>query len=275
MKTIQTNIEKDVPRSKGNPCSAEQGLPLLFIFDLDGTLAESKQLLTNEMAALIAKLLTVIKVAVISGGALPQFLKQVVAQLPSNANFSNLYLLPTSGAALYEYHDGGWDKIYEERLSEKEADVIAAAMHAAAKETGLINFSEPAWGERIEYRGSQVSMSALGQQAPVAEKKAWDPDHAKRIALQANIAAKLPEFAVRYGGSTTIDVTKPGIDKAYGIRQLCKRLGIEESEALYIGDELESGGNDEAVYKTAVETKAVDTPAETMQFIESILSANA
>lgn len=251
----------------------------LVIFDLDGTLTESKQPLASGMAALVAKLLDATKIAVVSGGALPQFLKQVVAQLPGGANFANLYLLPTSGAALYEFHpsttlgagNSEWKKIYEERLSEKEISAIEAAMREAAAETGIIDFSEPAYGERIENRGSQVSMSALGQQAPVAEKKAWDPDHVKRRTLQTNIAEKLPEFSVRYGGSTTIDVTKRGIDKAYGIRQLCTRIGIPESEALYVGDELKAGGNDEAVYKTAVETKSVASPAETARLIEKML----
>ncbi|MCX6786494.1 MAG: HAD-IIB family hydrolase [Candidatus Kaiserbacteria bacterium] len=243
----------------------------LIVFDLDGTLTESKQPLDSEMASLVAKLLAVTKVAVVSGGALPQFLKQVFARLPNDANFANLYLLPISGAALYEFCEVGLGKIYEERLSEKEAHTIETAMREAAKETGLINFSEPAWGERIEYRGGQVTMSALGQEAPLAEKKAWDPDHAKRRKLQAAIAARLPEFSVGMGGATTIDVTKRGIDKAYGIRQLCKRLGIPESEALYVGDELMAGGNDEAVYKTAAQTKSVKNPAETAKIIKSLL----
>ena len=57
----------------------------LVIFDLDGTLAESKQPITSEMAHLLARLLEHKKVAVISGGALPQFLSQIVAQLPRDA----------------------------------------------------------------------------------------------------------------------------------------------------------------------------------------------
>jgi phosphomannomutase len=252
----------------------------LIFFDLDGTLAESKQALTNEMAELITKLLAVTHVAVISGGALQQFLKQVVSKLPESTNFSNLYLLPTSGAALYEFRpstslgasNSDWNKIYEERLSEKEAHIIEKAMKDAATETGIINFSDQSWGERIEYRGGQVTMSALGQQAPIVLKKEWDPDHAKRHALRDAIASRLPEFSVGIGGVTSIDVTKKGIDKAYGIHKLCERLGISESDVLYVGDELESGGNDEAVYKTSVETKAVASPTETARLIESLIS---
>ena len=245
--------------------------PSLIVFDLDGTLAESKQPLAPKMAALVAQLLDKTKVAIVSGGALSQFLKQVVAQLPPDAKLENLYLLPTSGAALYEWKNDGWDKIYEERLSETEKDVIETAMREAAEATGLIDFSEEAWGERIEYRGGQVSLSALGQQAPIVEKKAWDPDKSKRHSLQAAIAERLPKFSVGMGGSTTIDVTKKGVDKAYGLWQLSERLQIPESKMLYVGDELVAGGNDEAVFKTAAKTRAVASPQETEAFIRSLV----
>lgn len=244
----------------------------LIIFDLDGTLAESKQPLTGEMATLLAKLLAVTRVGVASGGALPQFIKQVVDRLPRHANLANLYLLPTSGAALYEWKSDEWNKVYEERLTEKEENIIEIAMKEAAKETGIIDFAEPSWGERIEYRGSEVTISALGQKAPLAEKKVWDPDHSKRRALQEKIAMRLPQFSVGIGGSTSIDVSRLGIDKAYGVRQLCKRLEIPESKALYIGDELEAGGNDEVVYKTNIATCAVKNPSDTERTIKSILS---
>ena len=251
----------------------------LIIFDLDGTLAESKQPLTGEMATLFAKLLDVTKVAIASGGALPQFIKQVVACLPRHANLSNFYLLPTSGAALYEFDSStsqragnNWNKIYEEHITEKEVADIEAVIKEVVKETGTIDFSEPSWGERIEYRGGQVTFSALGQEAPIAEKKAWDPEHLKRRVLQEKIAARLPQFLVSIGGSTSIDVSKLGIDKAYGVHQLCKRLEIPESEAMYIGDELEKGGNDEAVYKTEVATCAVVSPSDTEITIKAILS---
>ncbi|NNM83794.1 HAD-IIB family hydrolase [Candidatus Parcubacteria bacterium] len=254
----------------------------LIVFDLDGTLAESKQPLTPEMAALVAKLLEHLPVAVISGGALPQFLSQVVSQLPKSANLSHLYLLPTSGASLYAFRSsssfqadaGAWNKIYEERISEKDAHTIEEVLRAAAAETGVINFSDKSWGERIEWRGGQVSISALGQQAPVTLKKAWDPDHSKRQALQAAIMQNLPPgFTAAMGGTTTIDVTKDGVDKAYGLRKLCERLGIAETNTLYVGDELEAGGNDEAIYKTNAKTKSVSNLLETKQLIEKIIAA--
>ncbi|MDO8407680.1 MAG: HAD-IIB family hydrolase [bacterium] len=254
-------------------------VPKLVMFDLDGTLAESKQPLTSGMAGLLTKLLARTKVAIISGGALPQFIEQVVEQLPLNASLLHLYLLPTSGAALYEWSGdhskglgAGWHKIYEERLSQKETEEIERAMREAAKETGLIDFSTTSFGERIEYRGGQVSLSALGQEAPVALKREWDPDKAKRRALQRAIASRLPGYAVGMGGMTTIDVNKHGVDKAYGIHQLCERLHISEKDALYVGDQLVEGGNDEAVFRTSAATHAVFTLEDTEALIRALLA---
>lgn len=49
----------------------------------------------------------------------------------------------------------------------------------------------------------------------------------------------MPGFSVLLGGATSIDVTKPGIDKAYGIRKLRDVLGISLKEMIFVGDPLE------------------------------------
>jgi len=69
----------------------------LVAFDLDGTLAESKQALDDEMAGILASLSRVADVCVISGGDWPQFEKQVAGRLPSDTDFSRFWLMPTTG----------------------------------------------------------------------------------------------------------------------------------------------------------------------------------
>ena len=76
------------------------------------------------------------------------------------------------------------------------------------------------------------------------EKKKWDPDFTKRKKIKAILDTLIPEFSVRMGGATSIDVTKPGIDKAYGIGKLRDILGISLKEMIFIGDALFPGGND-------------------------------
>jgi len=46
------------------------------------------------------------------------------------------------------------------------------------------------------------------------------------------------------GGTTSIDITKPGIDKAYGIAKLRDQLAMPISEMLFAGDAYLPRGND-------------------------------
>ena len=92
----------------------------------------------------------------------------------------------------------------------------------------------------IEDRGSQITFSALGQEAPLEEKVKWDPDFAKRKKMKTILDGLIPEFSVRLGGSTSIDVTKPGIDKAYGIKKLGDVLAISIEAMIFVGGRLVS-----------------------------------
>ncbi len=247
-------------------------LPSAVGFDIDETLTESKEPLTAEMAGLLARLMEKTKVAAVSGGKFEIFLRQIYERLPKEANFANLYSVPTAGAALYEYADGAWKAVYEETIDPAEAERVMDIVDRVARESGTIDYAQPSWGDRVEFRKSSITLSALGQTAPIDAKKAWDPSMEKRIKLREMIAAALPEYDVKRGGATSIDITKPGINKAYGVRKLAEHIGVPISEMLYVGDALFPGGNDEVVKETGVRTRQVENPAETAQVIEELLS---
>ena len=241
----------------------------LIVFDLDGTLAESKSSLAAEMATLLSSLLGIVKVAIISGGNWPQFEKQVLSNLPHDECLKNLFLIPTDGTKFYQYKSG-WEKLYSEDFTAEEKEKIISSLKKAI---GISGFKfERLWGEQIEDRGSQITWSALGQQAPLEEKKRWDPDFAKRKKIKAILGPLIPEFSVVLGGTTSIDVTKPGIDKAYGIGKLRDTLGIAIAEMIYIGDALFAGGNDYPARKTGVVCIQVRDPDETKRVIEAIIA---
>ena len=144
------------------------------------------------------------------------------------------------------------------------------------KAIGVADFKiEKLWGKQIEDRGSQITFSALGQQAPLEEKEKWDPDFAKRKKIKATLDTFIPEFSVRIGGSTSVDITKPGIDKAYGIRKLRDLLGISIKEMIYIGDALYVGGNDYPAETAGVDCIPVKDPNETKRVIQTIIACLA
>ena len=241
----------------------------LIVFDLDGTIAESKSSLDDEMSALLRDLLSIVKVAVISGGNWPQFEKQLVSNLPRDAKFENLSLLPTCGTKFYKY-GSAWERLYSENFTDEEKTKIIGSLHEAI---GSLGFNaETVWGELIEDRGSQITFSALGQEAPLEEKKKWDPDFSKRKQIKAFLDKSIPEFSVRLGGTTSVDVTKQGVDKAYGIRKLRDILGVAVSGMIFVGDALFPGGNDYPAIEAGVVSIQVRDPNETKRVIEAIIA---
>jgi len=241
----------------------------LIVFDLDGTLAESKAAIDPEMATILSNLLTVAKVAIISGGDWPQFEKQVLAHLPDKKLFKKLSILPTCGTKYYQYKKD-WKELYAENFTDEQKHQIIDNLNEAVAASGFK--ADKTWGEQIEDRGSQITFSALGQKAPLLQKKKWDPKFAKRKKIKLKLDKSLSAFSVNLGGATSIDITKPGIDKAYGIRKLKKVLDIKISEMIFIGDALFKGGNDYPARKTGVDCIQVRDPDETKRVIEGITS---
>ena len=241
----------------------------LIVFDLDGTLAASKSPLDAEMSLLLHDLLRVTKVAVISGGAWLQFEKQVLSHLPQDERLARLSILPTCGTQFFQYVSG-WKRLYAEDFTVDEKEKIVSSLNKAVATAAFP--VEKTWGETIEDRGSQITYSALGQQAPLEEKEKWDSDLAKRKKIKTILDTLIPEFSVRIGGSTSIDVTKPGIDKAYGIRKLSSILGISVKEMVYVGDALFVGGNDYPAEQAGVISIPVRGPNETKRVIEAIIA---
>jgi HAD superfamily hydrolase (TIGR01484 family) len=193
----------------------------------------------------------------------------LLSNLPHDEHLKNLSLLPTCGTKFFQYGED-WKKIYSEDFTADEKRKIISSLKQALEASGFK--VEKVWGETIEDRGSQITFSALGQQAPIEEKEKWDPDFTKRKKIKALLDKLIPEFSVRLGGTTSVDVTKPGIDKAYGIRKLRDILEIAIDEMIFVGDALSPGGNDYPAKEAGVASIQVRDPNETKRVIETFLA---
>jgi HAD superfamily hydrolase (TIGR01484 family) len=241
----------------------------LVAFDLDGTLAESKQPLQEPMGEALANLLDVAHVAVISGGDWPQFEKQVASRLPERADRTKLWLMPTTGTKLYRFDDE-WRAVYAELFEDEEKQKILKAFDESLEATGFV--PEQTWGERIEDRGSQITFSALGQEAPIDAKHSWDPDFAKRKVIQADLCQRLPGLSINMGGATSIDITREGVDKAYGLKKLNEASGIALDKMMFIGDAIFPGGNDYPAEQLGLDVVKVKNVDGTLAAIAGIVA---
>lgn len=243
----------------------------IIVFDLDGTITPSKSPMDEEMASLFSQILDRMMIAVITGGGFERFEAQFQALQCSPQQRRKLFFFPTTGTRFYKFTDA-WEQVYADEMSVEERQKIMRAFEQAYADIDY-HHPEKIYGEVVEDRGTQVTFSACGQDAPLevkmAFKEAYDD---RRLALADAVRAHLPDFEVKVPGVTSIDITRKGIDKGYGIEKIEEHLGISVSEMVFVGDALYEGGNDHPVIRTGIETVSVKDPEETKAVLRQWLT---
>ncbi len=276
----------------------------LVAFDLDGTLAESKQPITEETASLLHRLSLETKVVVISGGSFARFEEQLLRPLERcfercfercadlsqdspKIRWKNIILLPTEGSERFEYdiENKKWKmtdrQTFPEKLKKEVVRVLDEIIASGKYEIPLDH-----QGEYIEDRDTEITFSALGQEADLKKKEAWDPDRAKRFKIKEALEEKfhkktlresalddagLSDINVSVAGTTSIDILPKGFDKARGLSILLEKLKIAPEEVVFIGDAIVPGGNDYSVLEAGIRSLSVESPNQTADVIRKML----
>lgn len=245
--------------------------PRAVLFDLDNTIAESFQPPALHVASRLHELLKLMPVAIMSGASFERMGKDLLPALPADADSSRFYIFSDTAAQCYINDAGVWKSIYKFIFTQEEYEEIMLAFNEAIEETGILK-GAPRWGDLFLARDTQITFAGLGVDAPKGEKAAWDSDSSKRGKLKNFLDKKLAGLDIRISGRTAIDITRKGIDKAYGVKWFADRLGAKPSEMLFVGDALFPGGNDAIVIPTGIQTVEVAGPHETAEVIDSILA---
>lgn len=252
----------------------------LIVFDLDGTLTPSKSKVDFQMGKLLKDLLKVKKVAVIGGGKLELFQHQFLDYLKVPEKLlGNLFLFPTTATTFLRRENNTWKKVYAHNLTKEEIEKIMSVFKLVFNK---INYEKPqkTYGKTIENRGTQVTWSALGQDVVetlgkegIVLKNNWrNKNTPLKLKIAKLLQEQLPDLEVHAAGHTSIDITKKGIDKAYGLKQIENYLKVRIKNMLFVGDAIFPGGNDYAVVKTPVDYVEVKGPEDTKKIIRHILN---
>ncbi len=240
----------------------------IVAFDMDGTVTESLTPMDFEMAKVFSDLLKEHKVAVISGAAFKSFKLQILDTLSKDANLKNLVILSGNGTSFYMF-ENSWKSIYEDKLSEAEKKKIREVIIETLKKLDVFKGFEEKKGA-IDDKSGQLTLKMISGDAPLEEKLAWDPDKIKREPIRKLLQEKLPDYEVKIGGTTSIDITPKGVDKGYAIKKVMEYFKAQKEEVLFLGDAIFPGGNDYAAAQV-VDGIKVSGPEETKEVIRNIL----
>lgn len=217
-----------------------------LFFDMDKTIAPARSPMLPEMRQLLLDLPH--DIVIVSGSTLDQIAFQT-NELPA-------YTLGQNGNHATDHLN---QDLWNFLLTNEEREEILA--HINQLITNVPHEMNHDWNP-IEDRGGQITFSPLGNTAPVELKHAYDPDRKKRDALLTAVPFVSDDLVVKFGGSTSFDYIHKDRHKGTGIKRLIDHLGWNKDDAIYFGDGLFPGGNDEAVIGV-IDTVLVDSHLDT------------
>lgn len=235
----------------------------LLIFDVDGTVCDSCQEMDHFMMMCLGELKQTL--VFISGTDRDELQRMVSVPLGPNYH----YVFGSSGGTLDFAWDGTRKKMLDISLTKTEKKAIIKTLKKLCVNEKLI----PITKDQILDRGSQITLSILGRSAPSDKKAAYDRSGKKRKNLIKKLQPLIgQDYDIKAGGTTSIDITKEGINKATALLNFLRVSGFKNKDAIYFGDQLQKGGNDCIVKETGIECIQVRDPQDTLRKLREMFN---
>ena len=243
----------------------------LIVFDLDWTLAISKSKLDLEIAEMLKKIIDNYFLAIISWWDYPQFEMQFLSQINFQIeNKENLFLLPTCWTKFFRFKSWIIENIYSDEIEEQERKKIISIIKKIYNKSKY--YPKKIYWELIEDRKTQITLSALWQEAPIKEKEKWDKNYEKRKDLISKIKPLIWNYSINFWWTTSIDITKKWIDKSFWIKKLMEITWVNKEDILFVWDALYEWWNDYPVKEMWVKSIQTSGPEETKKIIKKYLN---
>ena len=250
----------------------------LIAFDMDGTLLDSNKKIRRSSVNAIKKAVQAGKVVALSTGRGPAELLEYEEELKEVR-----YLICISGALVYDKKTG--EKIYEQPLAIEDTK---KAMEIADKEDVMFHIlSEKSIVDKEQIKS--MATHGMGIYRKMFDKVtiqkenlfAYYKEHpflVSKLNLYHTTAegrertkkrleeAGLPMEMV-YAETTSLELTKKGVSKAKGLKELCKHLNIPIESTIAVGD----ADNDREILQTAGLSIAMGNAKESIKELADVI----
>lgn len=225
----------------------------VIAMDLDGTLTQHKQHMTERCRQTLIALGERYKLLMVGAGQVYRIFNQL-EQFPIDiiGNYGLQY-------ATYNAETKDLD-IVRDLSFPCDKESVEQRVTALREKHGYTQFA----GDNVEYHPSGcLTFPVLGTKAVQEDKLAFDPDRKKRRAFYDEVVEAFSDYCVFVGGSSSFDMAPKPYNKFYALDQYCREQGLSHENVLYVGDDYGLGGNDESVYLSDIPFLCVD---DFMQF---------
>lgn len=200
-----------------------------FVFDVDGTLTDSRKAIDSEFLTYMMEFNKDNDVYLVTGSDRPKTFEQL-------------------GPLFYESVKGVWQSNGNEywergkRISKNDMDIDYEFKNYL---TQIVNQSRYPikTGNHIEKRTGMINFSIVGRDCTEDQRKQyyeWDKVNAERANITKKINHEYPKMHASVGGEISIDIIPRGNNKS----QVANILGEKYEFIHFFGDRMEYGGND-------------------------------
>ncbi len=228
----------------------------LIAFDLDGTLTQHKSKLEDFNRELLCDLQKKYRCLMVGAGGCERIYKQL-GEFPID-------IIGNYGMQQSKIENGKFVLVKNDSytVDRKFFDETAAELREI---TGYTQYA----GESVEYHASgAVTFPLLGTAAKLEDKLHFDPGGAKRRAIYPLVAKAFGDYNCFVGGSSSFDIVKKQYDKYRALMAYAAEEGIKKEEILFVGDDFETGGNDEQVKLGGIDCVFVKDYRQTRRYLQ-------
>jgi len=243
----------------------------VVLFDMDGTLTESRQKFDSQfLSSSLIELSQIADIGIVTGSDYDYLKEQMGPILESSIRYC-LHLLPCNGTKYYappEFPSQDFQLVEETSMKSflgsaryrKLLEILIKRQFLAS------DFDIPLSGHFISFRGSMINWAPSGRNATNDEREKFIRFDKKFKFRKRNLAelrqeldvAGLEDVTVKLGGDTSFDIYPAGWDKTYALRY------FSGSNVWFVGDRaLNASGNDFEIFK-ACEPRSFHTTGPTV-----------
>ena len=224
--------------------------PAALLFDMDGTLTDARQQITDDVVAALRSVPPAIRKYLVTGSDINKIEEQIPTDILLSL-FERVY--SCNGTRVYNCNLDMDDEtqpvmpelIHKVSLTDyySEADInhIVNVLLRTAFET----HTKIKTGTFVEWRDSQINFSVVGRNCTSSQREdyvKWDKKSGERQKIVDNLREEFQGWGLsfRLGGQISIDITREGWDKSYSF----KHMNESPDQCVFFGDKICKDGND-------------------------------
>ncbi|CAF1046212.1 unnamed protein product [Adineta steineri] len=252
----------------GDPFANDDGvftgrkLDTICLFDVDGTIALARQLITPEMDAYLQEIRKKCLIGLVGGSDIVKIAEQIGG---TKAIAKYDYVFAENGLVAYKNGQLFFEENIQKHIGE---DNLQTFINYCLKYLSEIQLPFKR-GTFIEFRNGLINVSPVGRNCTLEERHlfhAYDAEHQIRSTMVKHLQEKFPHLGLVFaiGGEISFDAFPEGWDKRYALKHLEKD---NISNIYFFGDKTFKGGNDYEIFndprtKGYSVTSPVDTRAQ-------------